>query len=223
MANELDELDTSLVNEAGQDVHVINKQLKVELDGADKFVNVGVWFLFIIGGVIYMFRKAHAKTYFQQLQQKLQHDASTIDNFMQQKVAILTNAAKLLDKSINLDKETFKAIAEARSGLSSNPDEARNQLQQNLDGIEHNINVVLEAYPELKSHHAIADVMQQNAYLQNEITAAREVYNDTVNRWNAAVYHRWAKKFVAAQSGYTTRIPFTASKEIKQQAEGVFF
>lgn len=223
MANELDELDTSLVNEAGQDVHVINKQLKVELDGADKFVNVGVWFLFIIGGVIYMFRKAHAKTYFQQLQQKLQHDASTIDNFMQQKVAILTNAAKLLDKSINLDKETFKAIAEARSGLSSNPDEARNQLQQNLDGIEHNINVVLEAYPELKSHQAIADVMQQNAYLQNEITAAREVYNDTVNRWNAAVYQRWAKKYVAAQSGYTTRIPFTASKEIKQQAEGVFF
>lgn len=223
MANELDELDTSLVNDAGQDVHVINKQLKVELDGADKFVNVFVWFIFIIGGVIYIFRKAKAKTYFQQLQQKLQHDASTIDNFMQQKVAILTNAAKLLDKSINLDKETFKAIAEARSGLSSNPDEARNQLQQNLDGIEHNINVVLEAYPELKSHQAIADVMQQNAYLQNEITAAREVYNDTVNKWNAAVYARWAKKYVAATSGYTTRIPFTASKEIKQQAEGVFF
>ena len=223
MANELDELDTSLVNEAGQDVHVINKQLKVELDGADRFVNVFVWFIFIIGGVVYMFRKAKAKTYFQQLQQKLQHDASTIDNFMQQKVAILTNAAKLLEKSINLDKETFKAIAEARSGLSSNPDEARNQLQQNLDGIEHNINVVLEAYPELKAHQAIADVMQQNAYLQNEITAAREVYNDTVNRWNAAVYARWAKKYVAATSGYTTRIPFTASKEIKQQAEGVFF
>ncbi len=223
MANELDELDTSLVNEAGQDVHVINKQLKVTLDGADKFVNVGVWFLFIIGGLIYMFRKAHAKTYFQQLQQKLQHDASTIDNYMQQKVTILTNAAKLLEKSINLDKETFKDIALARQGLNSNPDIARNELQSNLEGIEHSINVVLEAYPELKSHQAIADVMQQNAYLQQEITAAREVYNDTVNKWNAAVYQRWAKKYVAAKSEYTTRIPFTASKEIKQQAEGVFF
>lgn len=223
MANELDELDTSLVNEAGQDVHVINKQLKVELDGTDKFVNVAVWFIFIIGGVVYSFRKAKAKTYFQQLQQKLQHDASTIDNYMQQKVTILTNAAKLLEKSITLDKETFKDIALARQGLSSNPDEARNQLQANLEGIEKNINVVLEAYPELKSHQAIADVMQQNAYLQQEITAAREVYNDTVNRWNAAVYERWAKKFVAAKSGYTTRIPFTASKEIKVQAEGTFF
>lgn len=223
MANELDELDTSLVNPNGQDVHVINKQLKVELDGADKFVNVGVWFLFIIGGLVYMFKKAHAKTYFQQLQQKLQHDASTIDNYMQQKVTILTNAAKLLEKSIKLDKETFKDIALARQGLSQNPDEARNQLQSNLEGIEKNINVVLEAYPELKSHQAIADVMQQNAYLQQEITAAREVYNNTVNKWNAEIYSRWAKKFVAAKSGYNTRIPFTASAEVKAQAEGVFF
>ena len=223
MANELDELDTSLVNPNGQDVHVINKQLKVELDGADKFVNVGVWFLFIIGGLVYMFKKAHAKTYFQQLQQKLQHDASTIDNYMQQKVTILTNAAKLLEKSISVDKETFKDIALARQGLSQNPDEARNQLQANLEGIEKSINVVLEAYPELKSQQTIADVMQQNAYLQQEITAAREVYNNTVNKWNAEVYTRWAKKYVAAKSGYTTRIPFTASAEVKAKAEGVFF
>lgn len=223
MANELDEMDTSLVNDAGQDVHVINKQLKVTLDGADKFVNVGVWFIFIIGGIVYTFKKAHAKTYFQQLQQKLQHDASTIDNYMQQKVTILTNAAKLLEKSIQLDKETFKDIALARQGKSANPDVARNELQSVLDGVEHSINVVLEAYPELKSHQAIADVMQQNAYLQQEITAAREVYNDTVNKWNAAIYARWAKKFVAAKNEYTTRIPFTASKEIKAQAEGTFF
>ena len=223
MANELDELDTSLVNEKGQDVHVINKQLKVELDGMDKFVNVGVWFIFIIGGLIYMSKKAHAKTYFQQLQQKLQHDASTIDNYMQQRVSILQNAAKLLDKAINLDKETFVEIAKARGPKAENADEARNQLQGQLDTIEHNINVALENYPELKSHNEIAAVMQQNSYLQQEITAAREVYNDTVNRWNAAIYERYAKKWVAAKAGYTTRIPFTASAEIKKQAEGLFF
>ena len=28
---------------------------------------------------------------------------------------------------------------------------------------------------------------------------------------------------VAAKNGYTTRIPFVASKEIKEQAKGVFF
>ena len=224
MPNELDESDKSLVNEAGNDVHVINKQLKVEMDKMDKFVNVGVWFLFIIGGVVYQFKKAHAKSYFQQLQQKLQHDASTIDNFMTQRVVILQNAAKLLTKSIDLDKETFSDIAKLRSGKSNeNQDEVRNELQSKLDVAERNINIALEAYPELKAHQEIADVMQQNSYLQQEITAAREVYNDTVSRWNAEIFSRWAKKYVAAKSGYNTRIPFTASKEIKAQAESVFF
>ena len=45
----------------------------------------------------------------------------------------------------------------------------------------------MEAYPELKAHQEIAMAMQQNSYLQKEITAAREVYNDTVFEWNAPV------------------------------------
>ena len=149
MANELDETDLSLVNEAGQDVHVINKKLTVTLDGADKFVGVGVWFLFIIGGIIYMFKKAKAQTYFQQLQQKLQQSASTIDNYLTQRVVILKNAAKLLDKAIDLDKDTFVNIAKARGGVVD-ADQARNELQQSLDTVQNKINIALENYPELK-------------------------------------------------------------------------
>mgnify|MGYP004446483129 FL=1 len=222
MANELDETDLSLVNEAGQDVHVINKKLTVTLDGADKFVGVGVWFLFIIGGIIYMFKKAKAQTYFQQLQQKLQQSASTIDNYLTQRVVILKNAAKLLDKAIDLDKDTFVNIAKARGGVVD-ADQARNELQQSLDTVQNKINIALENYPELKSHQEIAQVMQQNTYLQQEITAAREVYNDLIGTWNTQIYARWAKKAVAAQNQYQTRIPFTASKAIKEEAESVFF
>ena len=53
MAPQLDELDKSLENTEGLRVHVIEKKVPVELDGMDKFINIGVWFLFIIGGVIY--------------------------------------------------------------------------------------------------------------------------------------------------------------------------
>ena len=65
--------------------------------------------------------------------------------------------------------------------------------------------------------------MQQNSYLQREITAAREVYNDTVARWNREVFAWPTKQIVAAKRGYTTRIPFSASKEIKEAARGTFF
>ena len=226
MANELDELDESTINDQGRAVHVIEKQIKVTMEKQDKVFNIGIWFFgLIIGGTIFQFKKASARNYLRQLQQKIQHDASTIDNYLQKRVTILQNTAKLLDKSIALDKETFSQIAALRSGNGGAlTDEQRNNLQSNLEVAERNINVAFEAYPDLKAHNDIAQAMQQNAYLQQEITAAREMYNDTVQRWNTEIYSWPTNKIVAAQMGLTTRIPFTASKEIKERAEKeVFF
>ena len=70
---------------------------------------------------------------------------------------------------------------------------------------------------------AEGDAMQQNMHLQREITAARELYNDTVAAWNRDIFAWPTKQIVAARAGYTTRIPFIASKEIKAQAKDVFF
>ena len=81
----------------------------------------------------------------------------------------------------------------------------------------------MENYPELKAHNELQSAMNQNSYLQKEITAARSVYNDTVNQWNQDVYRWPTKMIVAAKRGYTTRIPFIASQETKAQAREVFF
>lgn len=223
MPNELDETDVSTINTEGRDVHVIDKKVAVTLDTADKFMNIFLWFLPlpIIGGLIYAARKAHAKSYLQQLQQKIQHAASTIDNYQLQRVVVLQNTAKLLEKSIDLDKSTFTEIAKLRAGSMS--DETRIALAERLGDVEKSINVAFENYPELKAQRAIADAMQQNNYLQQEITAAREIYNDSVLRWNTEIFALWAKKFVAAKAGYTTRIPFIASAEIKAKSESVLF
>ncbi|MCR5491486.1 MAG: LemA family protein [Bacilli bacterium] len=221
MANELDETDVSLISEEGRDAHVIQKQVAVKLDGMDKFVNVATWFIFIIGGIVWNMRVSKARNYLQQLQQKIQATASTIDNYQTQRVVILQNCAKLLDKAVDLDKSTFTEIAKYRSGNVS--DEARNQLADKIDSVDRSIKVAFENYPDLKAHQEIADAMRQNSYLQQEITAAREAYNDAVLRWNAEIFQPWAKKRAAAKAGYTTRIPFTASKEMKEKSEGVFF
>ena len=60
-------------------------------------------------------------------------------------------------------------------------------------------------------------------YLQREITAARELYNDSINAWNRDIFAWPTKMIVAARNGYTTRIPFIASAETKQKAKDVFF
>ena len=222
MANELDELNGP-VNGQGRDVNVIEKQILVKTGVGSVIFEVLLWILGIIPGIVFLFMKVKAGNYLSQLQQKIQHDASQIDNYLEQRVVILQNCAKLLDKAIDLDKTTMTQIAAYRSGANPNDDGARNQMAQQIESVGRSINLAFENYPDLKAHAEIADAMQQNAYLQKEITAARELYNDTVNVWNRDIYAWPTKMIVASKRGYTTRIPFTASAEVKEQARGVFF
>lgn len=222
MANQLDELNPE-VREEGLDTNVIVKKLPAEVGVGSKIFEVMLWVLGIIPGIVFLFMKTNAKKHFDQLQQKIQRNASQIDNYLEQRVMVLQNCARLLDKAIDLDKSTFENIAKYRSGNMSDTDAARNELSGQIDTMSRNINVAVENYPDLKAHQEIADAMQQNMYLQREITAARELYNDTINEWNRDIFAWPTKKIVAAKNGYTTRIPFVASKEIKEQAKGVFF
>lgn len=223
MANELDELEGPVMEE-GNDVNVIAKKLPVKVGGGSKFFDVAMWFLPpVIGGIVWSVMKTNARSYLQKLQQKLQHDASQIDNYLEQRVQILQNCARLVDKAVELDKSTFTEIAALRSGNSADADEARNQYADKLNALGKSINIAVENYPNLKAHQELADAMQQNSYLQREITAAREVYNDTVNAWNSAIFSWPTKMIVAAKAGYTTRIPFIADKETKEAARGTFF
>lgn len=216
MANELDEL-TGPVNENGNDVNVIQKQIPAKVGVGSTIFQIILWVLAIIPGLIFLIMKIKAGNYLAKLQQKIQHDASQIDNYLEQRVVILSNMAALVNKATKLDEETFKAIAAARSGVSLNEKAAA------LENVNSKINIAMEAYPELKAHQEIAMAMQQNSYLQKEITAAREVYNDAVLEWNGLIFKWPTYNIVAAKKGYTTRIPFSTSRDVKNQARAVFF
>ena len=117
MANELDET-RDVVNPQGRDTGVIEKQLPIKVGIGSTIFEIILWVLGIIPGLIFMIMKINAGKYLSQLQQKLQHDASTIDNYLEQRVVILENLAVLLDKAISLDKDTMTAIAQYRGGGS---------------------------------------------------------------------------------------------------------
>lgn len=249
MANLLDEV-TGPVNDNGRDVHVIDRQLPVEIGFGSTLFEMALWgtipmlvllYLFIIGttledallvgvvgclagilpGVIFIFMKISARNYFQQLEQRIQAEASNIDNFLEQRVQILQNVVGLVERAIDLDKDVMKDVASLRSG-SVNA-ENRNKVSQEVNHAFARLFPQVEAYPELKAHNAIADAMQQNNYLQREITAARNVYNSRVTQWNTDIFAWPTKMIVAARQGYTTRIPFTASAETREMARNKFF
>jgi LemA protein len=221
MANELDEA-TGPVDPEGREVNVINKQLQPEVDKGTKIFIVVLW-IFVLPGLIFWIMKRNATAYLQGLQQRVQSHASQIDTFMEQRVMILQNLAKLLDKSIDLDKDVMKSVAQYRSGGKGVTDTARNETAGQIESMFSRINVAFEAYPELKAQENIAEAMRQNSNLQKEITAARTLYNDSVETWNRDIFAWPVKLSVAAEKKYTTRIPYSISSAMKEQARGTFF
>ncbi len=176
----------------------------------------------ILPGVIFIFRKIAAHNYFQQLEQRIQAEASNIDNYLEQRVQVLQNVVGIVERAIELDKDVMKTVAAYRGGGAIG-ETNRNQANSDINTAFGRLFPQVEAYPELKAHNAIADAMQQNSYLQREITAARTVYNSRVTQWNTDIFAWPAKMIVAAREGYTTRIPFTASAETKEMARAKFF
>ena len=221
MANMLDEMSNDTLPE-GRDVNVINKKVPVTVGVVSTIFEILLWVCGIIPGVIFNIMKTKARDYFQSLEQKLQHNASQIDNFLEQRVVVLQNCARLLDKAVDLDKDTFSQIAKYRSG-GVDADAARNEMAGQVEDLSRNLHVAIENYPDLQAHAQINEAMRQNMYLQREITAARETYNDTILTWNREIFQWPTKRIVAAKNGYTTRIPFAVSSSIKEKANDVFF
>lgn len=249
MANLLDEV-TGPVNDNGRDVRVIDRQLPVEIGFGSTIFEIALWVTIpilvliyvalmgntlgnplmvgiigclvgILPGVIFIFMKISARNYFQQLEQRIQAEASNIDNYLEQRVQILQNVVGILDRAIDLDKDVMKAVAALRGGRLS--DDTRSEVNAQVNTAFRSLFPQVEAYPELKAHNAIADAMQQNNYLQREITAARTVYNSRVTQWNTDIFRWPTKMIVAARQGYTTRIPFSVSAETRDMARIKFF
>lgn len=219
MANELDEV-TGPVNEAGRDARVIEKQVPVTVGAGSTVFTVAMWVLGIIPGLVLLGAKVKATRVLSQMQQKIQAAASQIDNYLEQRVMILQNLAKLIEKEMAFEKETLESIAAYRGGVRP---EQMNEAAGKIENVNTQLKAVFEQYPKLQSISGVEKAMKDNDYLQREITAAREVYNDCVRQWNEQIFVWPSYKMVAAKKGYTTRIPFSTTAEIRAKARDVFF
>lgn len=173
---------TGPVNDNGRDVHVIDRQIPVKIGFGSTLFEIALWvtipvlvllYVFIMGdtlddpvsvsvggslvgilpGVIFIFMKISAHNYFQQLEQRIQAEASNIDNFLEQRTQILQNVVGLVERAIDLDKDVMKAVAALREGGSIN-DENRNERNQQINTACAHLFPQVEAYPELKAQIA---------------------------------------------------------------------
>lgn len=199
---------------------VVNERVGATVSKSEKSLGTLLWFLFIIPGAVFSSKKKAAARYYGEMSQKIQHDASQIDNYLEQRVIILENLSALITKEMAFEKDVVGRLAVYRQGINAND---LSSAAQEIEDANSKVREYLNNNPQLRSTAAVEKAIKDNDYLQREITAARELYNDSIKEWNDAIFGTVAQRLVAVEKRYTTKVPFTTTREIREKARSVLF
>ena len=113
---------------------------------------------------------------------------SQVQVAVKRRADLIPNLVNTVKGYANFEEETLTKITEARSKVNSanTPEELASANEQLTRAIG-DINVVVEAYPELKAQSSFLDLQAQLEGTENRIATARRDYNEEVKVYNKKV------------------------------------
>lgn len=134
-----------------------------------------------------------------------------VENTMQRRADLIPNLVETVKGYATHEEDVFTKVTEARSAVkaASTPKEYAEANKQ-MDDAVNNINVVAEAYPELKADSNFANLQAELAGTENRIAVERKRYNEAVADFNKSV-KRFPTNIVAKMLGFSQREYFQAA------------
>ena len=133
-----------------------------------------------------------------------------VQNVYQRRLDLIPNIANSAKAYLQLEKDIFEAIAEARAGIqdAENPGEIESANQE-VNSLIRDIRIVVEDTPELRASETIRDLMTQLEGTENRIAVERMRYNEAVQDYNRYI-RLFPNNMVAALFGFTQKDYFEA-------------
>src|SRR4030042_3219303 len=143
-----------------------------------------------------------------------------VQNVYQRRLDLVPNLAKSAQAYMQLEKDIFEAIAEARAGINNaeTPSEIEN-VNKEISSFIDDIRVVVEDTPELKASETIRDLMVQLEGTENRIAVERGRFNDTIGDYNTYI-KMFPRNIIAGWFGFEAR-EFFEAEEGAETAPGV--
>ena len=145
-----------------------------------------------------------------------------VENTMQRRADLIPNLVETVKGYAKHEEDVFTKVTEARSAVkaASTPKEYAAANEQ-MDQAVKNINVVAEAYPELKADSNFANLQAELAGTENRIAVERKRYNEAVADFNKSV-KRFPTNLVAKLLGFSQREYFQAAAGAEKAPEVKF-
>jgi LemA protein len=121
-----------------------------------------------------------------------------IDVQLKRRYDLIPNLVDVARKYVQHERDTLEAVIAARNGAKSARDAAAAKpadaariaalagAEGTLAGLMNKLNVVVEAYPELKADSTLRELSEELGHTENRIAFARQAFNDAVLAYNNA-------------------------------------
>lgn len=168
------------------------------------------------------------------LDQNVKQEWSQVENVYQRRYDLIPNLVQTVQGAASMEKETFTAVAEARSKVGQVNVDLKNaapsiqqleQFQQAQNGLGQAMSrlmVVSEKYPDLKSNQNFLNLQTQLEGTENRIAVERRNFNKSTQDFNTYVNTQPRKMILSTIGGYSEK-PYFHMDEAAANAPTVSF
>ncbi|WP_391591520.1 LemA family protein [[Mycoplasma] cavipharyngis] len=175
-------------------------------------------FLLIIPAIIYLFFSVSAGNRLRQMQIQVNEVTAQIDVQLNNRRSTLVKFVEATKSYVQYEKSILTEVTKLRqTNLRASSVDAENEM----NSLFSRIFAVSENYPQLQSITAVQELMKTSYYLEQELAAARRLYNIQVRQFNALIF-TFPYSLIAENMNLTTFPYFAASIEAKQDVDVSF-
>lgn len=145
-----------------------------------------------------------------------------VENTMQRRADLIPNLVETVKGYATHEEDVFTRVTEARSAVqAANTPAEYAEADRQMNEALGNINVVVEAYPELKASENFRSLQAELAGTENRIAVERKRYNESVADFNKSV-KRFPTNLLAGILGFSPRDYFEAAPGTEQAPQVKF-
>jgi LemA protein len=156
---------------------------------------------------------------FARLAVKITESDSGIDVALTKRFDTLTKTLDVCKAYAKHEAETLANLVKLRKGHLSL--EEKTEVNRQMDEVSGSINVLAEAYPELKSSENFKQLQLSITEVEEHLQAARRIYNMNVSSFNQMLA-AWPSGVVGRQKGHTAKGFFQAEERKKEDVKMEF-